>query len=219
MNFLLLGLVWLLNLGISFWNAYAVGKSWAEAKAVGGWPRVMCWAGAVMSASGFTWCYLLLLALGAYHFEAISQDQLAGALSLGYVLLIPGILLSGLVITLDSWARAFRQGGFLNYGVAIYNTYAQVHNTFSAIKNFGDALGGVRNLFAGGRSSNDRDETPGWLVVVLLVAVALAAGILTTTFIIWKMAARTPLPPPPTRQQFEDSARNVENAQERSLGR
>ena len=36
-----------------------------------------------------------------------------------------------------------------------------------------------------------------------------AAGILTTTFIIWKVAATTPLPPQPTPQQFEESARNL----------
>jgi hypothetical protein len=53
--------------------------------------------------------------------------------NLGYLLLIPGILLSGLVITLDSWARAFRQGGFLNYGAAVYNTDAQIHNAYHAI--------------------------------------------------------------------------------------
>ena len=211
MSFLLVGLVWLLNFGISIWNAYAVGKSWAEARAAGGWPRVLCWAGAVMSASGFTWCYLILLALGGYYFEFIGQEQLIVALNLGYVLLIPGILLSGLVIMLDSWARAFRQGGFLNYGVAIYNTYAQIHNTYSAIKNFGTAFGSVRNYFGGRDSNDDRDNSSGLLVVILLVAVALAAGILTTTFIIWKTAAGTPLPPPPTRQQFEDSARNVEH--------
>jgi hypothetical protein len=211
MPFLLFGLVWLLNFGISIWNAYAVGKSWAEAKAAGGWPRVMCWAGAVMSASGFTWCYLILLGLGAAHFEFISQDQLLVALNLGYILLIPGILLSGLVIMLDSWARAFRQGGFLNYGVAIYNTYAQIHNTYSAITNIGTAFSSVRDYFGGRSSSRDRDDSPSWLVVVLLVAVALAAGFLTTAFIVWKTAASTPLPPPPTRQQFEDSARNVEH--------
>src|SRR4051794_10933614 len=115
-------LVWLLNFGISVWNAYAVGKSWVEAKAAGGWPRVMCWSGAVMSASGFSWCYLILIGFGAYKFDAITGEQFAVALNLGYLLLIPGILLSGLMITLDSWGRAFRQGGFLNYGAAIYNT-------------------------------------------------------------------------------------------------
>ena len=75
MEYLLIGLVWLLNFGISLWNAYAVGKSWVEARAAGGWPRIMCWSGAVMSASGFTWCYLIFLALTAYHFKVISEAQ------------------------------------------------------------------------------------------------------------------------------------------------
>ncbi|HYT91226.1 MAG TPA: hypothetical protein VEL76_21105 [Gemmataceae bacterium] len=211
MEYLLLGLVWLLNLGISIWNAYAVGKSWAEAKAAGGWPRVLCWSGAVMSASGFSWCYLFLLALAAYQFEFLDAAQVGVAINLGYLLLIPGILLSGLVITLDSWARAFRQGGFLNYGAAVYNTYAQVHNTYHAITSVGDAFRSVTDYFGGGSRREDRNGS-GWVVVVLLVVAALAAGVLTTIFIIWKVAGTTPLPPTPTRQQFEDSARNVEKA-------
>jgi hypothetical protein len=211
---LLFGLVWLLNLGISIWNAYAVGKSWTEARAVGGWPRILCWSGAVMSASGFSWCYLLLVALGAYHLGAIDGEQMVVALNLGYILLIPGILLSGLVITLDSWARAFRQGGFLNYGVAIYNTYAQIHNTYSAITSIGQAVRSVGNYFGAGSGSRSRSDREGSskIVVVLIVIATLAAGILTTTYIIWKTAASMPLPPRPTPQQFEDSARNVKQA-------
>jgi hypothetical protein len=202
MEFWLIGLVWLLNFAISVWNAYAVGRSWVEARAVGGWPRVMCWSGAVMSASGFTWCYLILLGLIAYHFEWIDQTQLAVAFDLGYVLLIPGILLSGLMIMLDSWARAFRQGGFLNYGAAVYNTYAQIHNTYSAITSFGQAFRNVSSFFGAGKSSgsgrDDRDSSRGMVLVTLLVVAALAAGILTTTFIIRRVAGSTPLPPPPS---------------------
>jgi hypothetical protein len=214
MEFMLLALVWVLNFAISIWNAYAVGKSWVEARVAGGWPRIMAWSGAVMSASGFTWCYLILLALTGYHFEWITQRQLVVALNLGYVLLIPGILLSGLMITLDSWGRAFRQGGFLNYGVAIYNTYAQVHNTYSAITNFGQAFRNVSDFF-GGDGSRDRDDSDsgrGVVAVVLIVVAAVAAGILTTMFIIRKVAGSTPLPPPPSRQQYEDSGHNVERA-------
>jgi hypothetical protein len=44
------------------------------------------------------------------------------------------------------------------------------------------------------------------------VALALLGGILTTTFIIWKVAGTVPLPPRPTQQQFEDSAANVHRA-------
>src|SRR3954447_4614963 len=112
MEILLIALVWILNFALSMWNAYAVGKAWVEARAVGGWPRLMCWSGAVMSASGFSWCYLILIGFGAYKFDAITGEQFEVALNLGYILLIPGILLSGLMITLDSWGRAFRQGGF-----------------------------------------------------------------------------------------------------------
>jgi hypothetical protein len=211
MGFLFI-LMWLLNFGISIWNAYAVGKSWVEARVAGGWPRIMCWSGAVMSASGFSWCYLILLALAGAHFEWLDAAQLQAAMYLGYILLIPGILLSGLMITLDSWGRAFRQGGFMNYGVAIYNTYAQVHNTFSAINTFGDAFRNVSDFFGKGRegsSSRDgRDRDRSWVVIVVVIA-ALAAGILTTAFIIRRVAGTVPLPPPPTHQQIEDSARNV----------
>jgi hypothetical protein len=206
MELLLVGLVWVLNFAISLWNAYAVGKAWVEARAVGGWPRLLCWAGAVMSASGFTWCYLLLLGLAARHFDFLSPDQLGVAFNLGYVLLIPGILLSGLAIAVDSWARAFRQGGFLNYGLAVYNTYAQVHNTYSAVTTFGRAFGSLQDFFG----KDDRDERPAWVLVLLLVVVALAAGILTTALIIRRVAASTPLPPTPTPQQFQERARPVE---------
>ena len=32
-----------LNFGISWFNAYSVGRSWADSKAIGGWPRFMDW--------------------------------------------------------------------------------------------------------------------------------------------------------------------------------
>ena len=37
-------LVWVVNFGISIWNAYAVGKAWVETKYSGGWPRFVAWA-------------------------------------------------------------------------------------------------------------------------------------------------------------------------------
>src|SRR5947209_5600291 len=101
---LLAVLFWVLNLGISIWNAYAVGKAWVETKHHGGWPRFMAWMGAIMSASGFTWCYLLLLAFVAYKAEWLEDYQIEAMITLGWVLLIPGILFSGLMITVDSWA-------------------------------------------------------------------------------------------------------------------
>jgi hypothetical protein len=197
-GFLVFALVWVLNFGISIWNAYAVGKVWVEARVVGGWRRFMCWMGAVMSACGFTWCYLSFLALTAHHFQWLTDEEVMVALNLGYVLLVPFILFAGYAITLDSWARAFRQGGFLNYGMAAWNTYATIHNTFSAWRNLGGAFSSLTNYFGGGRRSQNRNDNNGGLVILLLVAFALLAGIFTTAVIIRRVGGTDPLPPPPT---------------------
>src|SRR5580658_7603469 len=159
MGYVLFALVWVLNFGISVWNAYAVGKVWVEAAHENGWHRFMCWMGAIMSASGFTWCYLSFLALTAHYFQWITEDQVRAALELGYVLLVPFILFSGYSITLDSWAQAYRRGGFLNYGAAAWNTYASIHNTFSAWRNMSGAFTGLGNFFKG-RDRNRNDDGP-----------------------------------------------------------
>lgn len=196
----LFALVWVLNFAISVWNAYAVGKIWVEARVAGGWHRVMCWVGAVMSASGFTWCYLIFLALTAHRFQWLADDQVQVALDLGYVLLLPFVLFGGYAITLDSWAQAFRRGGFLNYGTAAWNTYASIHNTYSAWRNLGGAFSSLGN-FLGGARRRDRDRDSGGVVVVLLlVAFALLAGVLTTAVIIRRVAATDALPAPPTEE-------------------
>jgi hypothetical protein len=198
-GYVLFALVWVLNFGISVWNAYAVGKVWVEARLENGWHRFMCWMGAIMSACGFSWCYLSFLALTAHYFEWIDEGQVRAALNLGYILLIPFILFSGYAITLDSWAQAFRRGGFLNYGMAAWNTYASIHNTYSAWRNMGGAFSSLGEFFGGRKSSGDRDgDGPGPVIlVILLVALALLGGILTTAVIIRRVAATEPLPAPP----------------------
>lgn len=192
----LFALVWVLNFAISVWNAYAVGKVWVEARVAGGWHRVTCWAGAVMAASGFTWCYLCFLALLAHHFEWLSEDQVRAALNLGYILLLPFVLFGGYAITLDSWGQAFRRGGFRAYGAAAWNTYATIHNTYSAWRNVGGAFSSLRSFVGDRRGKRDRDgDGGGVVVVILLVVFALLAGVLTTATIIRRVAGTEPLPP------------------------
>ncbi|HEV3384501.1 MAG TPA: hypothetical protein VG097_06775 [Gemmata sp.] len=192
----LFALVWIINFGISIWNAYAVGKVWVDARHEGGWHRFMCWMGAVMSASGFTWCYLSFLVLSAHYFQWISQEQTTAALDLGYILLLPFMLFAGYAITLDSWAQAYRRGGFLNYGAAAWNTYASIHNTYSAWRNMSSAFTGLGDfLKKRGGSRNNNDGANGIIVVILLVALALLGGVLTTATIIRRVAATDPLPP------------------------
>lgn len=196
MPYVLFALVWVINFGISIWNAYAVGKVWVDAKFEGGWHRFMCWMGAIMSASGFTWCYLCFLVLSAHYFQWITEEQTKAALELGYVLLLPFMLFAGYAITLDSWARAFRRGGLLNYGTAAWNTYASIYNTYSAWRNMSSAFTGLSNFFgkSGDRSRNDDNGPGGIVVVVLLVGLALVGGVLTTATIIRRVAATDPLP-------------------------
>jgi hypothetical protein len=63
-------------------------------------------------------------------------------MQLGYILLIPGILSSGMVITLDSWARAYRRRTIGSLGRAAWNTYAQIHNTYHAFSDIDKAFDG-----------------------------------------------------------------------------
>ena len=112
MGYVLFALVWVINFGISIWNAYSVGKVWVDAKHEGGWHRFMCWMGAIMSACGFTWCYLSFLTSRPIISKWITDDQTTVALDLGYILLLPFMLFAGYAITLDSWVQAYRTRWF-----------------------------------------------------------------------------------------------------------
>lgn len=184
---LVIAFVWGLNMSISFWNARVVGLAWVETKAVGGWHRFMAWMGATMSAAGFSWCYTIFLAVAAHHFKYIDARALEVSLQLGYVLLVPFILFSGYAITLDSWAEAYRRGGWVNYGAATWNTAASLHNTYSAVRGFGPAFSSVADFFSGSgsKSSSSSSKKQGGQEAVILIAIAaISAGIITTAVIV-----------------------------------
>lgn len=203
MGLLLIALVWVLNFAISIWNSYVCGKVWVESKVMGGWVRFMVWMGATMAACGFSWCYLIFLALTAYHFEWINQTQLEVSLNLGYIILVPVILFAGTFIWIDSLIQAWRQRDLPSMGIAAWNTFAQIHNTYSAIQGFGPAFSSVFDFFSSGgkdkssSSDDDKDNSAAILMVVALVAVALLGGVLTTAAIIKMVAGNQPLPPRP----------------------
>jgi hypothetical protein len=179
-------IIWAFNLAISFYNARGVGLVWADAKAQGGWPRAMAWMGAIMAGSGFSWCLLIFLALGANAaFPArFSDHALSASLSLGYVLILPGVLVSGMAITIDSWITAHRTGRWGDRARAAYNTLAQVSNTASAVKDFGGAARESGGLFKGGAGAGGDVKGIGALIVILMVAVSLLGGVLITVAII-----------------------------------
>ncbi len=173
-----------LNFGISWANAYFVGRSWADSKAVGGWPRFMVWCAAIMSASGFSWVYLIVLVVIANLTGLLMPAYALLAIQLGYVILIPGILFTGLAIWIDSLTTAWRRRDFGSVAVAGWNTYAQIHNTYRAASAFPEFIGDIGKAFGKGGDAKGKAG----LLVILLVIVALTGGILTTVAIVRKTA-------------------------------
>ena len=181
-----------LNFGISWWNARVVGVDWLESKHIGGWIRFMVWMGWLQSALGFTWCYVILLAFAAKSAGYIDAQTMDATLSLGYLIVIPGILLSGTFIWIDSLVQAWRRRDLPSVGVAAWNTFAEVHNAYSAVSGIGGALKSVGSMFKGA----DSDDVKGAAVVamVLIALVALAGGFITTELIRRHYTASRPLP-------------------------
>jgi hypothetical protein len=188
---LLLALIfWFLNLGISIWNAYAVGTAWVETKHAGGWPRFMAWMGAMMSALGFTWCYALFAAFVLGAMGKLDETGVEGVVYLGYLIVVPGILFSGVMIMIDSWSRAYRKRTVANVGVAGYNTFANAYNAYNAVRTVPLAWEKVMDAL----KPKNKDSAQAFLII-LVVIVALGCGIITTWVIVSRIAARDqPLP-------------------------
>lgn len=187
-------LIWILNFAISWLNAWGCGKTWNETKHNGGIAHFMNWMGAIMSASGFTWCYMVIAAL-AGSVIPIEQDdgtsaplltavQLQAFCDLGYMIVIFPIIGSGLAITIHTWGVFYRRRTLANGAAAGWNTFAQIYNIASAFQHVPQASKGAWSFFG------DSDEK-GKGLVLLLAILAVTGGILTTSMIIRGTAKRT----------------------------
>jgi hypothetical protein len=176
--------IWCLNLGISIWNAYVTGKVWVEAKHAGGVHRFMAWMGYIMASLGFSWDILILVGILLRSLGTISPDQETLLFQAGYVLVVPGFLFSGYAIMFQSWANAYRNHSVVNMGVAAYNTYANIHNTFNAIDSFPKALGSVFKSFSGG---SGKSKANGLIIFVALLCVL--SGFIIAALIVHRVAA------------------------------
>jgi hypothetical protein len=193
---LILVLVWILNFGISWLNARTRGLVWAETKVIGGWQKILTWMGAIMSASGFTWCYLIVLLLGGHYVEEayfllpneqplLDAEAIEAGFSLGYLIIIPGVLFSGLMIWINSLVEAWRRRDLPSMGIAGWNTFAQIHNTYSAMKGMPEVWDSVSDFFGSKSSSSSSDgKGKAIMLILVLVVVAIISGILTTWAII-----------------------------------
>lgn len=196
MGSFLLVILLVVNFGISWWNAYAAGKAWYPSLAEGGWIRLVVWSVAIMSALGFTYVFMFIGGAGAVAWDIsahsgpgqhlwFTEEMINGYASLAYILVWPGIVGSGLVMTIHSWKVARAEGGARNYMVAGYNTFAQAWNVIDGIRFLPDAFGKVGGLFKGD------SKNKGSLVLLMILLVSLVAGILLTRLILLSSARAT----------------------------
>lgn len=193
---LIIAIIWIINLGISWLNARTVGLMWVETKYIGGWKRFMAWMGAIMSASGFTWCYLLVLLLGAYYLQPVDPDKsqlltpdmIQGGFALGYIIILPGILFSGMMIWIDSLVQAWKRRDARSIGTAAWNSFAQMHNMYSAMKGMPEVWKSIGKL-----TDKGSGKSKGVILIFILVLLALVGGVLTTWSIINRYAGTRPL--------------------------
>lgn len=181
----------LLNLGISVFNSWSVGRGWTETKAVGGFAHFMSWMGAVMAVCGFTWSYTIILAFGAHELGYLSAPYVEGMTRLGYLIVVFPILGSGLAITIQSWAFFWQRRTFGNGAVAGWNTFAQVYNTVSAFRAVPESLGFLGDLL-GGKGKDDKDGAMARLMIALVI-LAVVGGVVTAFGIIRTVARKQAL--------------------------
>jgi hypothetical protein len=178
-------LLLIINFAISAYNAWVVGKSWADVKAIGStWQKVVVASAFIMSGCGFTWCYLTLFGIIAIAFGILDLESIQAVLNLGYVVIILPVLGSGIAIWIDSVTTAYRRRDLGSIGTAAWNTFAQAHNTYSALTNLGPILKSLGSFFKGGSSKGK-----GQILVVVLVIIALLLGFITTYIIAMKSAS------------------------------
>lgn len=194
--------VWLLNFSISILNAWGCGKSWTETKAVGKFPHLLNWCGAIMSAIGFTWCYLIIAGWAGYtipfdhkvHGVTVNspyfdEKDLSFLFDMGYAVIIVPLIGSGMVITVNSWCVAWRNRTFGDGAIATYNTFAMYNNIYSAVTESAGVFGRISSYSKSSSSSSDSDDKKGY--ILLLVVFCFIGGVLTTKWIIKKTQLAT----------------------------
>ena len=187
-----------LNFVISIFNAWSVGRSWVETRVAGGFVRFMAWMGAVMSACGFSWCYLVIIASAATAAHRLPPAYIGAMLSLGYLVIIGPLLGSGVAITIESWAIFWRRRSLGSAAVAGYNTFADIYNFYEAAHYVPTAWDTVKDLLlpkkrSSSSSSSSSDGEGGgfaWLAI-LLAAAAVFGGVITAAAIIRTTSERT----------------------------
>ena len=176
-------LIWILNLVLVPLNALGVGAVWAKAKATGGWTRFSAWMTAIQATSfASLGCFLLIM--GGLRFF-LSEPLIKGTVELallGWVLIAhPFLLLSGLMMTVDSYLGAIKDRRILSWSVAGFNSLATASNIYRAIHLYLEITKGTA-LSSSGLSAANRLVTSAIALGTLLFAIGV--GITITAVLI-----------------------------------
>jgi hypothetical protein len=183
-----IGLIFMLimSLVISLLNAWSCGKSWTYTKSVGGWSHLLNWAGAVMSACGFTYLYMIPTLFIGESTGWLPLGSVNLSMKLGYIIIMPAVTISGLLITIQSWINFKNSRSFGSGALAAYNTYAQINNTMSAVSFMPAAVRDVYDSITDSGGEKENSHTKLIVMAVMIVLGSLVMGVLTTRYIILK---------------------------------
>lgn len=182
MNALFIVAILAINVIISWYNAKVCGSHWSEAKALGGFARVLMWCGAIQSVIGFSMAILFVEVFAGVAFGQLPAKAADAAISLWYLAVIVPCIGTGLIITVHSWVIAWRERSWQNIGGAAWNTFATGHNIYSAANGgVSSAIEKVGDLFSG-----DSKEGAAAKLVIAIVVLALLGGALLTAVLIGK---------------------------------
>src|SRR6202040_3245402 len=115
-----------------------------------------------MSACGFTWVYIALLAILAQSFQWLPARYIEGIFRSA----ISSLSCRYLAVGSGSQPAPGRQKNLINGGIAAWNTYAQISNIVSAVRFVPEAIGNVFSAFKGDDEEDNR-------ALLLMLAVVL----------------------------------------------
>ena len=178
MRYIFVFLILAFDFFISWSNAAYCGRYWSESKATGGSFRAYVVSGYIMAIAGFTMVYgYILILILPYFLQAFTKVPIEMAdfqmlsADLLYVMVALAVIPTGFIIWFRSVANAWKQRTFGNIANAAWNTYAQIHNTASAVREMPSAFKRISGALLGGKKKKKGNE---YVVILAILAVILA---------------------------------------------
>lgn len=182
-----------INFFISWCNANYCGRYWSESKVTKGFFRFNVIIGYIMAIAGFTMVYgCILLMLLPYiiplipQLESVDVSQLTQLVSdMLYLLIVITIVPIGFFIWFQSITVFWKKKNLGNGLTAGWNSYAQIHNTVSAMRNAPSAFKRVTEALFGGKGKK-KAETMVILIAIFVIILAILGGYFTASAIMKK---------------------------------